>query len=65
MPVITALQFLGACLLLGLGLVLASEAVLRVRRHRLGRALGSAAAALGGLVTVMLGGYFVALSVPW
>lgn len=65
MPVITALQFLGACLVLGLGVFLASEAFARLRQHLAPRAFGHAMAVLGGLITAGAGGYWAAAVVPW
>lgn len=69
MPVLIALQYLTACLVLGLGLFLATEAAYRLRqRVDLGDVgLGDAASfggALVGLTMALLGGYWAGSIVP-
>ena len=65
MPVITALEYLTACLLLGLGLFLASEALQRLRGHLGFAGIASALTAIGGRVTAVAGGYWATIIVRW
>jgi hypothetical protein len=65
MPVITAVEFLSACLLLGLGLFLASEALQQLRQHLAPAAIAHGLTALGGVATALVGGYWAAIIVRW
>ena len=65
MPVIVALQFMGACLVLGLGLFLAAEAVHQVNERIILAVAGPVMAALGALTMALVAGYWVATTVPW
>jgi len=65
MPLITALQFIGACLLVGLGLLVASESFLHLRQRVIPTTLANAVAGMSGLVTAALGGYWATLTVHW
>lgn len=65
MPVFTALQFLSACLLLGLGLFLASESAQRLRLHVAPVAVVSGVAVVGSLLTAFAGAYWAANIVQW
>lgn len=65
MPVITAAEFVSACLLLGLGLFLASEALQRLRQHVAPVGIAHGLTALGGLATALAGGYWAAIIVRW
>ncbi len=68
MPVLIALQYLTACLVLGLGLFLATEAAYSLRRRiDLGDGV-SFAGALVGLTMALLGGYWagsIVPAIPW
>jgi len=65
MPVIIAAEFVSACLLLGLGLFLASEALQRLRRHVAPAGIVQGLTALGGVATALAGGYWAAIIVRW
>ena len=65
MPVITAIEYLTACLLLGLGLFLASEALQRLRGHMGSAGIASGLTALGGVLTALVGGYWATIIVRW
>ncbi|MBI4772542.1 MAG: hypothetical protein HY784_19440 [Chloroflexi bacterium] len=65
MPVITAIEFLSACLLLGLGLFLFSEAMQRLRQHLVPAGIAQGLTALGGVATALVGGYWAAIIVRW
>ena len=59
------LQFVSACLLIGIGLVIAAEALLHVRVRVIPPAAANMIVGLGGLTTAILGGYWAASAVPW
>ena len=65
MPVLTAIEYLSACLLLGLGLFLASEALARLRQQFALRGVAHGVAALGSLATALVGGYWATIIVRW
>ncbi|HEU4760069.1 MAG TPA: hypothetical protein VFT91_08840 [Dehalococcoidia bacterium] len=61
----TAAQFVGSCLLLGLGLFLIAGALRDLFRSRLLPVIGARAiAALGGTMLVVVGAYSARLAVP-
>lgn len=63
--VMTAVQFVGSCLALGLGLFLAAGATREIYRSRLLPAIGARAiAGLGGAVLLAAGAYAALLTVP-
>ena len=62
---VTAIQFTVSCLALGMGLVLAAEAVREISRIRFAPAAGTPAlVALGGAALFTTGVYGALLSVP-
>ncbi len=65
MPVVTALEFLAATLISGLGLFLASEALIRLRRHFVLRGISHGLAAVGGVAAALSGGYWATIIVRW
>ncbi len=65
MPLLTAFEFLAACLISGLGLFLASEAFLRARRHFVLEGIVQGVAVIGGLAAVVSGGYWATIIVRW
>lgn len=65
MPLLTALEFLAACLVAGLGLFLTSEACIRLRRHFTLQSLSHSLAAAGGAAAALTGGYWATLIVRW
>lgn len=65
MPLFTALQFIAACLLLGLGLVVASESFLHLRQRIIPAAVANVVAGTSGLITAALGGYWATVTVHW
>lgn len=65
MPLITALQFVGACLLLGVGLLVAIESFLRIRKRMVPAVVSQTIAGVGGIAVAVLGGYWAASQVHW
>lgn len=65
MPLFTALQFITACLVLGLGVLVASESFLHLRQRVIPTAVANVIAGLSGLVTAALGGYWATTTVHW
>lgn len=61
---ISSLEFVGACLLVGLGLFLGVDAVGQLRRGRVLALARSAAAALAGLIVVAAAGsYWISMAI--
>jgi hypothetical protein len=65
MPLLTALEFIGSCLVLGLGVLVASESFLHLRQRVIPATLANAIAGLSGLVTAAVGGYMATMTVRW
>ena len=65
MPVITAIEFLSAVLLLGVGLFLSSEAFQRLRLQVSPVGIAPGLTALGGAATALIGGYWAVIIVRW
>lgn len=62
---VTVLEFVGVCLLLGLGLSLAVEGAGQLHQRRLVASLRDVMVALGGLVVVAAaGGYWISMAIP-